>query len=159
MHKQELNAAVSIGLLYIVRMLGLFMVLPVLPVVAETIGFSTPLLIGIAIGIYGLSQAILQIPLGLLSDRIGRKPVIIGGLVMFVIGSLIAAGSENIYGIILGRFFQGCGAIASTLMALLTDLTRSENRSKAMAIIGISIGTSFKFEHHAPVNFKLALLC
>ncbi|MCB1693859.1 MAG: MFS transporter [Pseudomonadales bacterium] len=142
MTKTEFRAAASIGLLYIVRMLGLFMVLPVLPVSGE-VQSASPLLIGLALGVYGLSQALLQIPLGLLSDRIGRKPVILGGLVMFVAGSIVAGASGHIFGIIVGRLLQGCGAIASTLLALVSDVTSIENRSKAMAIVGISIGGSF----------------
>ena len=139
MDKYELKATLSIALLYVVRMLGLFMVLPVLPLVLD----DSLLLAGIALGAYGLSQALLQIPLGLLSDKYGRKPVIFCGLSIFILGSLVAACSENIYFIILGRFLQGCGAIASTLLALLSDVTRASNRSKAMAIVGISIGASF----------------
>lgn len=144
MNKSEVRTIASIGLLYVVRMLGLFMVLPVLPLVSpKQLSHTTPFLVGVAIGAYGLSQAILQIPLGLLSDRIGRKPVIYGGLAMFVIGSLVAAFSTGIYGVIAGRFLQGCGAIASTLLALMSDVTRVEHRTKAMAGIGISIGVSF----------------
>ena len=119
MNKQELRAAVSIGLLYIIRMLGLFMVLPVLPVVGSELPLATPLLIGLALGIYGLSQAVLQIPMGLLSDKFGRKPVILAGLLVFVLGSLVAATADTIYGVLVGRLLQGCGAIASTLLALL----------------------------------------
>ena len=143
MNRQELSAASSIGLLYLIRMLGLFMVLPVLPLLAPQIDSATPLLIGLAIGVYGLSQGLLQIPMGLLSDRIGRKPVIAGGLALFILGSLVAAQADDIYGMIVGRFLQGCGAIASTLMALMSDLTRVDQRSKSMAIIGIAIAGSF----------------
>lgn len=144
MNRSEIRTVASIGLLYVVRMMGLFMVLPVLPLVPENqLSHITPFLVGIAIGAYGLSQALLQIPLGLLSDRIGRKPVIFGGLAMFVLGSLVAAMSGSIYGVIIGRFLQGCGAIASTLLALVSDVTRVEHRTKAMAGIGISIGLSF----------------
>lgn len=143
MNRQELTAASSIGLLYLIRMLGLFMVLPVLPLAAQEVPGATPLLIGLALGIYGLSQAFLQIPLGLLSDRFGRKPVIVGGLLVFVTGSLVAGFSDDVYGLIIGRFLQGCGAIASTLLALMSDLTRVDQRSKSMAIIGISIAGSF----------------
>lgn len=144
MSKSEVRTIASIGLLYVVRMLGLFMVLPVLPLVpAKQLSHITPFLVGVAIGAYGLSQAMLQIPLGLLSDRVGRKPVIFGGLALFVVGSLVAALSSSIYGVIAGRFLQGCGAIASTLLALMSDVTRVENRTKAMAGIGISIGVSF----------------
>ncbi|MEX2326634.1 MAG: MFS transporter, partial [Pseudomonadales bacterium] len=140
MNKFEIRTAASIGLLYVVRMLGLFMVLPVLPLLVDDIEAATPALIGLAIGAYGLSQALLQIPLGALSDRIGRKPVILGGLLVFIAGSLVAAFAENIYGIILGRLLQGVGAIASTLLALISNVTRAEHRSKVMAIVGVSIG-------------------
>jgi len=143
MTKTEIQAILSVSFLYIVRMLGLFMVLPVLPLLAEDLTNATPLLIGLALGIYGLFQGLLQIPLGLLSDIIGRKQVILGGLCVFIIGSMIAGFSDDIVYVILGRALQGCGAIASTLMALVADLTRLEHRSKAMAGIGMSIGFSF----------------
>lgn len=143
MNNKEFLAAIAIAVLFLVRMLGLFTILPVLPLVAEELVSSTPLLIGVAIGIYGLSQAVLQVPLGLASDRFSRKSVITFGLVIFILGSLVAAMAEDIFGIILGRFLQGCGAIASTLLALVSDVTRVEQRSKAMAIIGAGIGTSF----------------
>jgi len=143
MSRLELNATLSIAMLYVVRMLGLFMILPVLPLLMDELSLATPFLIGLALGAYGLSQAVLQIPMGLLSDKIGRKPVIFIGLCMFIVGSLVAAYATNIYGIIAGRFLQGCGAIASTLLALLSDVTRVDNRSKAMAIVGMSIGASF----------------
>ncbi|PQM84398.1 MFS transporter, partial [Klebsiella quasipneumoniae] len=99
--------------------------------------------IGLAIGIYGLAQAIFQIPFGLVSDRIGRKPLIIGGLAIFVLGSVIAAMSDSIWGIILGRALQGSGAIAAAVMALLSDLTREQNRTKAMAFLGVCFGVTF----------------
>ena len=143
MNRQEVQTAASIGLLYLVRMLGLFMVLPVLPIAGRELALATPALIGLALGIYGLSQAVLQIPMGLMSDRFGRKNVILAGLCMFIAGSLVAAFSESIYGVIAGRFLQGCGAIASSLLALMSDLTRIDHRSKSMAIIGMSIGASF----------------
>lgn len=143
MNLQEIKATCSIALLYVVRMLGLFMVLPVLPLMADSIDAATPFLIGLALGAYGLSQAILQIPMGIWSDRFGRRKIIAIGLSIFILGSLIAGFSDNIYGIIFGRFLQGCGAIASTLLALVGDVTRPSNRSKAMAIVGMSIGASF----------------
>jgi len=143
MNKQEVQTAASIGLLYQVRMLGLFMVLPVLPMTGRELSYATPALIGLALGIYGLSQAVLQIPMGLMSDKFGRKKVILTGLCLFVAGSLVAAFSESIYGVIVGRFLQGCGAISSSLLALMSDLTRIDHRSKSMAIIGMSIGVSF----------------
>jgi len=139
----ELRAVASLASLYMVRMLGLFMLLPVLVLYARDMDGTTPFLIGIALGVYGLTQAALQLPLGMLSDRIGRKPVILGGLVVFLLGSLLAASADSIQGIILGRALQGAGAIASTLMALLADVTREQNRSKAMASVGASIGVSF----------------
>ena len=124
-------------------MLGLFMVLPVMMVEGQQLDDATPALLGLAMGIYGLTQALLQIPAGALSDRWGRKPIIIGGLVLFAIGSLIAASADSVYGVIAGRALQGAGAIASAIMALVTDLTREEHRMKAMASIGASIGLAF----------------
>lgn len=141
--KTEQRAVISLASLYALRMLGLFMVLPVMMLEGSSLEGATPELLGLAMGIYGLTQALLQIPAGTLSDRIGRKPVIIGGLVIFALGSVIAATADNIYGVILGRALQGGGAIASAIMALVTDLTREEHRMKAMASIGASIGLSF----------------
>lgn len=143
MNKQEFQSSAAVGFLYLVRMLGLFMILPVLPIAAASYPDATPWLIGLAAGIYGLSQALLQIPLGILSDRWGRKPILFGALGLFVLGSLIAGLSDSLVGVVMGRLLQGCGAIASTLLAMVSDLTRSENRSKAMAIVGSSIGLSF----------------
>ncbi|MGB5201413.1 MAG: MFS transporter [Sedimenticolaceae bacterium] len=125
------------------RMLGLFLILPVFALYAETLPGSTPFLTGLAVGIYGLTQAALQIPFGLLSDRIGRKPVILGGLVLFALGSAIAASADEMWLVIVGRAVQGSGAIAAAVMALAADLTREENRTKAMATIGMMIGVSF----------------
>ena len=133
----------SIASLYGFRMLGLFMVLPVMSIYFDQYQQSSAFLLGIALGIYGLTQAILQIPLGLLSDKIGRRPVILGGLLVFILGSVVAATAESAIGVIAGRALQGMGAIASTLMALVTDLTAEQNRTKAMASIGGSIGISF----------------
>ncbi|MDC0010860.1 MFS transporter [Porticoccaceae bacterium] len=139
----EKRAVISLASLYGFRMLGLFMVLPILALYMDNYPGFNPLLLGLCLGIYGLTQAALQIPLGLLSDKIGRRPVIIGGLLVFVLGSLVAAWAETSTGLIVGRAIQGAGAIASTLMALVSDLTSEENRTKAMATIGASIGMSF----------------
>lgn len=143
MTAQERRAILSLSGVYVARMLGLFMVLPVLVLYAEGLHYVTPFLIGLAIGIYGLTQAMLQIPLGLLSDRVGRRPVIIGGLTVFMLGGAVAALSDSIYGIIAGRALQGAGAIAAATLALAADLTRENQRTKAMAAIGISIGAAF----------------
>ena len=133
----------SLASLYGFRMLGLFMVLPVLALYQDNYADATPFLLGLTLGIYGLTQALLQIPLGLLSDKIGRSPVIVGGLLMFVLGSVVAALADSMQGLMIGRALQGMGAIASTLMAMVADLTAEENRTKAMATIGASIGLSF----------------
>lgn len=143
MNTIEVRAAWSLALLFAFRMLGLFMILPVFALYGKELAGATPLLIGVAIGIYGLTQAAFQIPLGYLSDRIGRKPVILAGLVLFCIGSLVAYFSDSITGVIIGRALQGAGAIAAAIMALLTDLTRPEQRAKSMAMVGASIGLSF----------------
>ncbi|KAF6680419.1 MFS transporter [Pantoea sp. EKM21T] len=139
----ELRATWGLGTVFSLRMLGMFMVLPVLTTYGMALQGASETLIGLAIGIYGLAQAIFQIPFGLLSDRIGRKPLIVGGLLLFVLGSIIAACTNSIWGIILGRALQGSGAIAAAVMALLSDLTREQNRTKAMAFIGISFGVTF----------------
>jgi MFS family permease len=143
MSRAEARSAASMAGIYALRMLGLFMILPVFALYAEELEGTTPALAGVAIGIYGMTQAILQIPYGLLSDRIGRKPVIIFGLLVFALGSVIAANADSIYLVIVGRAIQGAGAIAAAVMALTADLIREEHRVKAMAIIGMSIGASF----------------
>lgn len=139
----ELRATWGLGTVFSLRMLGMFMVLPVLTTWGMALQGASEALIGLAIGIYGLAQAVFQIPFGLLSDRIGRKPLIVGGLAIFVLGSIIAALSDSIWGVILGRALQGSGAIAAAVMALLSDLTREQNRTKAMAFIGVSFGVTF----------------
>jgi len=139
----ERRVALSLAGVFSARMLGLFMIVPVFALYAKELDGYSPSLAGLAIGIYGLTQAVFQIPLGMLSDRIGRKPVIIAGLILFLLGSIIAAMSDSLTGIIIGRSMQGAGAIASAVMALAADLTREENRIKVMAFIGISIGLSF----------------
>jgi MFS family permease len=133
----------SLAALYTFRMFGLFMLLPVLALYGTEYAHHSPFLLGLALGAYGFSQALLQIPFGVLSDRIGRKPLILIGLIVFVVGSVVAALAESVYGLIFGRFLQGGGAISAVVMALLTDLTSEENRTKAMATIGASIGVSF----------------
>lgn len=139
----ELKSTLILALVFAFRMLGLFMVLPVLALYAQKIPGATPALIGLAAGIYGFSQAILQLPYGMLSDYFGRRPVIIGGLSVFAIGSVIAGFSGSIGGLILGRAVQGAGAIGSPILALVADVTREEVRTRAMALIGITIGLTF----------------
>lgn len=139
----ERRTMLGLSGVYGFRMLGLFLILPVFALYAERLPGATPVLIGLAIGIYGLTQALLQIPFGLLSDRIGRKPVIYGGMVLFAIGSVVAARSTDIEWIIVGRAIQGSGAVAAAVMALAADLTRDDQRTKVMAGIGMSIGFSF----------------
>ncbi len=143
MNSLERRAVAGLSLLYVFRMLGLFMLLPVLSLEVSAYSGATPALMGLALGIYGLTQAGLQIPLGMSSDRLGRKPVIVAGLLVFTAGCVVAAEAETITEVIIGRALQGCGAIASTEMAMAADLTREENRSKAMASIGGSIALSF----------------
>lgn len=145
MDSTEIRATWSLASLFAFRMLGLFMVLPVFAIYGQSLTGATPALIGLAIGAYGLSQALLQVPFGFLSDRIGRKQVIYFGLVLFAVGSVVAALSHTIEGVIFGRFLQGAGAISGAAMALLADLTRDDQRSKAMAFMGASIGASFTF--------------
>ncbi len=139
----EKRAAFSLAGIFSLRMMGLFMILPVFSLFATDIEGATPVMIGLAIGIYGLTQALFQIPFGMMSDRFGRKPIITLGLVIFAIGSVVAATSDSMLGIIIGRALQGSGAIAAAVMALAADLTREEHRAKAMAVIGMSIGLSF----------------
>ena len=139
----ERRAAASLSLVYVTRMMGLFLLLPVMSIVGQDLSGATPLLVGFALGVYGLFQALLQIPFGLLSDRYGRKPLIYIGLTMLIIGSLVAAASDSIWGVIIGRALQGAGAISAAVIALAADLTRDDQRTKMMAVIGASIGLSF----------------
>jgi MFS family permease len=139
----ETRAVLSLASLYIVRMLGLFMVLPVLILSGADYTQSNVFLLGVALGIYGLTQACLQIPFGILSDRFGRKRLIIIGLIIFALGSVLAATADSIQGLIVGRALQGAGAIAGVIMAMVGDMTSNETRTKAMATIGASIGVAF----------------
>lgn len=143
MHPAERRAVFSLAGIYALRMMGLFMILPVFAIYGETLEGYTPALVGLAIGIYGLTQAALQIPFGMASDHFGRKPVITLGLIIFAIGSVVAAMADTMTGVIMGRALQGAGAIAAAVMALTADLTREEKRLGAMAVIGMSIGVSF----------------
>lgn len=142
-NKVEIKAAASLASVYVLRMLGLFMVMPVLAILTQDYAGYSAMMVGLAIGGYGLTQALLQIPMGILSDRIGRKPVIIGGLVLFAAGSIVAGMAENMSQLIVGRVLQGAGAIAGAVMALAADVSRESERTKMMAIIGVSIGFSF----------------
>ncbi|MBS0287395.1 MAG: MFS transporter [Proteobacteria bacterium] len=143
MNSSELKNTLILALVFASRMLGLFMVLPVLALYAAKIPGATPFLIGVAAGIYGLTQALFQLPCGVLSDYFGRRSIIVLGLGVFLIGSLIAAFSSSIWGLVIGRAIQGMGAVGSPILALVADLTREQVRSRAMAIIGISIGFTF----------------
>jgi MFS family permease len=139
----ERQAAFWLAGVFSLRMLGLFMILPVFALYAEQLRGDTPALAGLAIGIYGFSQALFQIPFGFLSDRYGRKRMIYIGLLIFAGGSVVAALADSIYGVILGRALQGGGAVSAAVMALAADLTREEHRIKVMATIGVTIGVSF----------------
>ena len=139
----ETRAVSMLATLYVVRMLGLFMVLPLISIYSADMVGATPFLLGLAVGAYGLTQATLQIPMGWLSDHIDRRWVIVFGLSLLVAGSVVAALSTSIWGVIGGRFLQGAGAIASATMALVADYTRVEQRAKASAIIGGSIAIAF----------------
>lgn len=139
----DIRVVATLALLYVFRMLGLFMVFPVMMLFGVDYEGATPFLLGLALGGYGLTQALFQIPFGLLSDIWGRKPVILIGFLIFLLGSIVAAMSDSVWGLVIGRVLQGSGAIASAVMALVGDLTSEQNRTRSMAIIGISIGLSF----------------
>jgi MFS family permease len=157
MTPNEIRASASLASVFALRMLGLFLILPVFAVHAKAnlVGGESIALIGLAMGIYGLAQALFHVPFGIASDRYGRKPVIAVGLLIFAIGSFIAAGADDIYITILGRALQGVGAISAAVMALVADTTRDEHRAKAMAMIGGSIGITFALSLvAAPVLYR-----
>ncbi len=144
MSGQEVRTSASLASIFALRMLGLFLILPVFAVHARNIpGGDSPALVGLALGIYGLTQGVLQIPFGAASDRWGRKPVIVAGLVLFALGSFIAAAADDILWTIIGRAVQGAGAISAAVTAFIADATREEHRTKAMAMVGASIGLTF----------------
>jgi MFS family permease len=139
----ELRATVCLAAVFAARLLGLFMVYPVFARYARELHGAGPVMIGLALGAYGLAQGLLQIPLGILSDRIGRKTVISMGLLVFAAGSVVAARATSIEGVLIGRILQGMGAVGSSILALVGDLTRDEVRTRAMAVVGVTIGLSF----------------
>ncbi len=145
MNPLEIRAGLSLATLFALRMLGLFIILPVFAVHAgaHLEGGDNQTLVGLALGIYGLTQGMLQLPFGMASDRFGRKPVIVFGLVLFALGSFIAAAGDNIWVVIAGRALQGAGAISAAVVAMAADLTREQHRTKVMAMIGASIGLTF----------------
>lgn len=143
MTKAELRATLSLATVFATRLLGLFMIYPVFTAYARHLKGTTPEMIGLALGAYGLTQGLLQIPFGLLSDRIGRKVMVAGGLALFGVGSAVAALSTSIDGVLVGRVLQGTGAVGSVILALVADLTREDSRTKAMALVGMTIGLSF----------------
>ncbi len=143
MNALERRSTFALSSIFALRMLGLFMIIPVFSVAGQAYEGATPALIGLAVGVYGLTQAILQIPFSLIADRYSRKPLIVFGLLLFALGGAIAAMSDTIYGVIIGRAIAGGGAVSAVVMALLADVTREEQRSKAMAMMGMSIGLSF----------------
>ena len=144
MTSQERRSSGALALIFALRMLGLFLVLPVFTLEARKYpGGDDPAMIGLAMGLYGLTQALFQLPIGLASDRIGRKRVIVAGLLVFAAGSLIAAMADSLTGLMAGRAIQGAGAVSAAVTALLADLTRDGVRTKAMAMVGGSIGLMF----------------
>lgn len=143
LNKTEKRASVALASVFGIRMLGLFLIMPVLALYAQDFVDYSPLLMGITLGAYGLTQALLQIPLGMLSDRWGRRPIIVGGLLVFTVGSIVAALADSLTGVAIGRAIQGVGAVAAAIMALAADISREQQRTKVMAIIGMCIGLAF----------------
>ncbi|MDX9951912.1 MAG: MFS transporter [Methylophilaceae bacterium] len=144
MSAPEVRASLSLASIYGLRMLGMFLILPIFSIYAETLpGGDNHLLIGLALGAYGLTQAMFQLPFGMASDRFGRKRMIYIGLVLLLIGSLIAGFATDLTTVIIGRAIQGAGAVSAVVTALVADLTREEHRTKAMAMIGGTIGITF----------------
>ncbi len=142
MNSVEKRAILGVGGIFALRMIGLFMIVPVFSVYGSNYAHATPFLIGLAVGVYGLGQAIFQIPMSLAADKFPRKPIIFLGLILFAVGGIIAANATDIYEVIIGRALAGSGAVSAVLMALLADVTREEMRTKAMATMGLTIGTS-----------------
>ncbi|MGP4120092.1 MFS transporter [Psychrobacter aquimaris] len=142
MNSVEKRAILGVGGIFALRMIGLFMIVPVFSVYGDNYAHATPFLIGLAVGVYGLGQAIFQIPMSLAADKFPRKPIIFLGLILFAIGGMIAANATDIYEVIIGRALAGSGAVSAVLMALLADVTREEMRTKAMATMGLTIATS-----------------
>ncbi|WP_111658232.1 MFS transporter [Isoalcanivorax indicus] len=141
--RAEVRVTGALASIFALRMFGLFMLLPVFAVYGAALPGATPFLIGMAVGAYGLMQALLQLPFGMLSDRVGRRPVILAGLLLFALGGVVAALAESIHGVILGRALQGAGAIAAVVMALVADVVSEDHRTRAMAGIGMSVGAAF----------------
>lgn len=152
----EIKSTASLASIFALRMLGLFLILPVFAIHAKTLpGGDSAFLIGLAMGIYGLTQSFGQIPLGIASDKYGRKPIIIIGLILFALGSFIAAAADSMLWVIIGRAIQGAGAISAAVTAFIADSTREEHRTKAMAMVGGSIGLTFAFSLVAsPLLYK-----
>ncbi len=142
MNSVEKRAILGVGGIFALRMIGLFMIVPVFSVYGDNYAHATPFLIGLAVGIYGLGQAVFQIPMSLAADKFPRKPIIMLGLILFALGGIIAANATDIYQVIIGRALAGSGAVSAVLMALLADVTREEMRTKAMATMGLTIATS-----------------
>lgn len=157
MTRAEIQSTTSLASIFALRMLGLFLILPVFAIHAKTLpGGDSAFLVGLAMGIYGLTQSFGQIPFGAASDKYGRKPVIIIGLILFALGSFIAAAADDMLWVIIGRAVQGAGAISAAVTAFIADSTRDEHRTKAMAMVGASIGLTFAVSLvAAPLLYKM----